>query len=217
VWSRGHSIENYFFDLETFSNAVRVVALTDSYPAAINLFGQIFANLLRLAAAASLASRDHGVQGLIAGSLKRDVFTVAWGAVSTVSIDIASWTPELRRRTGGNHDLAGSIVEGYLTWIGLLNEADPNFVRWICHGHTGFNAIWAAYAQCILIISGDPAEANRVLRVSDDVRLRVMADAWARRAFGDKIEHPREVLEMLGIIDLDTPRSHSLTAPGPTN
>jgi hypothetical protein len=198
VWSRGHSIENYLFDLVTFSNAVKAVSFTDSYPEAIEIFGQIFGGVLRVAAAASLAGRDHEVQGLVAGSLKSDVIIVDTG---TVSINIASWTTELERRTGGNRDLAQSIVEAYSTWIGLLTDADPNFVRWICHGHTGFNAIWVAYSQCILVASRDPAEANRVLRVSDDVRLAVMADEWASRTFVDQIEYPREILQMLGIID----------------
>jgi hypothetical protein len=198
VWSRGHSIENYFFDLDTFSDAVQAVALTDSYVAAVELYTQVFLDLLRMSAAVSLAGRDHGVQGLVAGSLKQAVIVLDGG---TVSLDIASWVTELLRSTKGNQALVESITASYATWDESLIVAAPDFLRWLCHGRVGLNAMWTAYSRCVLEVSGDEREANSVLQAGDDVRLRVMTNAWARRSFIDQIEHPRVVLEMLGMVD----------------
>ncbi len=197
VWSRGHSIENYFFDPEMFTVAIRSAAFSESFPDACDLYVRHFVSLLRVCCAASLAGLEHDAQGLVAGSLGCDAISVRNDAVS---IEIENWKKNLQARSDGDAHLVLQIISSFSRWEQKLSVAGPEFLRWVCHGHLGFETLWKAYACCLSDVSTNPTEASGPLQISETTRQNLLADVWSKRAFEGLVDFPRVVLEHLGLV-----------------
>ncbi len=194
VWSRGHSTENYFFDAGTLVLAFRAIAATESFAEAVVLFEEVFADLVRLSSAMSLAARDTQRLGLVSGTIDRTIISIT---DRSVSIDTTAWHRNLMRQTANNGSVSRAVISSYASWEQRLRGADADFLRWTCHGHVGFASLWAGYSRCVLEVSANEVEANRVFRAPADARQDVTADAWARRVITGHADYPREVLAML--------------------
>src|SRR3990170_3818043 len=58
VWSRGHSVENYYFNFEMLNAALEIYSPPDYMDEALSLLKRNLENVIRYACAASMAGRD---------------------------------------------------------------------------------------------------------------------------------------------------------------
>jgi hypothetical protein len=194
VWSRGHSIENYFFDYVIMHHTIRSVAMTEQYDAAIRVLEARFDTLIRLACAIALAGKEHNRLTMLPATIDSDTITF-----SEFSVDVAegTWLNRLTRH-GCDEGLAQAIIQSHRTWHGALADVPPATIRWLCHGHVGFRVIWAAYGLCIRHSGGDDSEVARTRRAPDLTWFDVSAHAWAQRATTGTVDWPEAVLTILG-------------------
>jgi hypothetical protein len=206
VWSRGHSIENYYFDFDTLRQPLRTFSVIDYFRDVFELFERIFEQTIRLACAASLAGDELQRLKPIKSSADRDIFDIAFsGSEVTLTIKLNAWKACLLNKQRLSEGTADGILEHFRLWYDRVKEADFRIVRWMCHGHIGLAFIWAAYSRCVCEVcqragrSNPETEARRILKAEESVRFNTCAEVWARRALGNQSEYPVEVLKLLGL------------------
>jgi hypothetical protein len=201
IWSRGHSIENYYFEFTVLRGPLRDFTTTSHFSDALDLFEQNLEQILKLACAASLA-------GLELGQLEKVKCSITWELLqfdtSKLSIITSNWLSNLTRGKLSN-EAAQRLISSFQLWLEKLSEVDFSILRWLCHGHIGTAFIWAAYARCVLEVSQrsggrDPLnEARNVLKAEETVRCNGCASAWAKYAQRKSCEYPKEIFAYLDV------------------
>ena len=207
VWSRGHSIENYYFDFGTLRNPLRAFSVTHYFSDALSLFEVVFEQAIRLACAASLAGHELGKLRVIKGSVDQGCFQLQSAKGEALAMDLSSWKNSLVKRHCLSTEGAEELIERFQFWDVIVQQSNFCVVRWMCHGHIGLAFIWSAYSYCLLEACRREgcdeleaqAEARRVLQASEGVRFNACAEIWVRRALGNHCCYPVEVLELLEV------------------
>jgi len=207
VWSRGHSIENYYFEFDILRSSLRTFSVTDKFCNALSLFEAVFEQAIRLACAASLAGEELQQLKLVKASVRQEIFQLRNDTNVTVALDPAKWKENLTRYHRVSLDIAEKLTERFQFWSERVDESDFCAVRWMCHGHIGLAFIWAVYSRCVLESCQQKgyskqeaaAEAQRVLKAEESVRFNACAELWVRKALGDHCSYPAEVFRLLDI------------------
>jgi hypothetical protein len=207
VWSRGHSVENYYFDLASLQGPLRAFSRSHRFGEALALFQVICESVIRFACAASLAGLELNMITVLRRSLH-------WRLVdlgpSGASIRTEEWKESLRRNQKLTEEMARLVIERYESWVRRVEAADFGIIRWLCHGHVGLSCIWAAYARCVYETCEHTEdqdrgrEAQHVLAADEDVRFNVCLQAWAGGASTSAPDCPSIVFDLLGL----SPPSH---------
>mgnify|MGYP006295611663 CR=1 FL=1 len=207
IWSRGHSIENYYFDFDTLRSPLREFSVIDRFRDALALFKAVFATTIRLACAASLAGDEIGMLSLVKGSVGRDVLEVDNSEEPLLTLNLGAWRSNLMARLKASEGIAERLTDRFQYWCARVEEADFHVVRWMCHGHIGLAFIWAVYSRCVLEVcqrhgrreTDAEADARRVLKAEESVRFNACAARWVERSLGDHCSFPIQVFELLGL------------------
>ncbi|AFY44839.1 DUF4435 domain-containing protein [Nostoc sp. PCC 7107] len=226
IWSRGHSIENYLFDSTILHQPLRILSDGKLFDDAIKIFEDNFYLTIRLASAVSIAFKEcekiQALEKIIDWELI-DIDT------SNVNLRIVDWREKMYKR--GEQDQRGrtirkfsneeieQIINSYQMWYQKIenDNVDESILRWICHGHIGFQVILEVYCSCVHYcvlnreinnelnktkdINKVYREANHKIHKSgkDDI-WEQFANWWAHKAVRNECLYPLEVLEKLGII-----------------
>jgi hypothetical protein len=199
IWTRGHSIENYYFDFSILRKPLRDNSVTPYFDDALELFEQNLERVIVLACALSLASNECGMVQHVKGSID---WTVLEFDASGIVINTSNWLRLLNRKKMRKGDVS-YLIETFQKWLGKVAVANFNVVRWLCHGHIGIKVIWAAYAKCVFEVchkagSENPhTEAINVLKANETVRCNGCASEWAQQAFNKGCEYPKEIFSLL--------------------
>jgi len=215
VWSRGHSIENYFFDFSVLRESLRDLSDTEWFSEALDLFEKLIESTMRLACAASLTGNEignHGNFNLIKKSINWEIMEVS---DSRVMIFLDKWEKSIRDKKT-NPNLAQKIVARYQYWLKIIDSVNLQDIKWICHGHIGIAVIWSVYTSCVYntcyrYISGitqeekhkiAQREAAKIQSIGESNRTHSCASWWVRKAIVNDCDYPIDVLMMLGIIEV---------------
>jgi hypothetical protein len=149
IWTRGHSIENYFFDLDIFTSILGTFHKIPHIVEASALFSNNFQNILWYACAISLAGYKSGA--ITELKQKQDgqygLFTFSH---SELGFNDKLWLEELKKNSFFSPQKISKLSEYYKKYIQKGFMTDDEVVRWMCHGHIGFNFLLAAFGACIL-------------------------------------------------------------------
>lgn len=201
IWSRGHSIENYYFDLSILRRPLRTFATTTYFDSALDLFEQLFVPTMQIACAAGLTGYEQSVLNPIKASFDWTVLEID---ANSVKINVDKWQQSLRRLKIQENTI-GSIVSSYHQWLERTTKADFTVVKRACHGHIGLSVIWSAYAKCVHEVcaitgtSHSQNEARNVLKAEESVRFNACAENWITHVCQNNSEYPVEILQLLGI------------------
>ena len=172
VWSRGHSIENYYFDFDTLLEPLRMYSATDRYEEALGLYKSIFESALRLAATVSLVGRMLGCLTLIRRSIDWKTLEIAG---KSIAINIDVWSRVLMRGIKCTEERAEEIISTYESVSAQVLDTEETVVRWVCHGHIELAILWAAYARCIYEVTDhDEGITTRVMSAEEDGKFASM-------------------------------------------
>jgi hypothetical protein len=202
IWSRGHSIENYFFDFLILRNSFRDLVVIDYFAQSLEIFEKIMEQTIEIACAVSLAAKELG-------KLQRIENIISWQTIQLtdekIEIVIGTWQKKLSVEYGFTKEETRSFIEKYTAWHQIVKLADFQVVRWLCHGHIGMKFIWAAYSCCVYHICsnglhGSPTtEVSRVDKIDKYTRTHVCASWWAREAISSRCDYPTEIIQLLGL------------------
>lgn len=136
VRSRGHSIENYLFEFKTFKKPLSLFSTTPYAHQALQQFQHIFDAVLRYACAVSLAAAKLQV-------IQRINATMEWRfiEISTASVRFRfdRWAKKLVDNRGFSNTQIATLKHYYDAYYRLAEQSTVEIVRWICHGHLGFD------------------------------------------------------------------------------
>src|SRR2546421_1849640 len=199
IWSRGHSLENYYFDFSSLRRPLRHFSMTPHFDDALDLFEQNFEQIIRLACSVGLAGMKCGMLQYVKRSID---WTVLEFNTLDLTINTANWRRILNQKRIKSEDV-NTIIETFQKLLEKLLITNFNVVRWICHGHIGITVIWAAYARCVFEVcqrlgNEDPrSEAINVIRANETVRCNGCASEWAQQALNKSCEYPAEIFNLL--------------------
>lgn len=182
IWSRGHSIENYFFEIATLKEAFNNYVVSSFYQEAFEIFESKFDHTLRIACALSLAGLSQELVQPIARSLDWHCIDIT---STSLKIDLEKWRDILEKKFKLDRDRIQTLFNKFETYLNMTQQCDLETSRWLCHGHIGFNFMFVVYGKCLSITAlSDPRknhteEAEKVNK-SKDTRFRTVANAWIR-------------------------------------
>ena len=204
VWSRGHSIENYYFDIASLRKSFELSSpIQIAYVrAALNLFEDIFESILLVSCAISLAARDteylsKSNKGLIKQCMDWKNLYIN---EKRIYINSDKWKKILL-----DTEKSEKFLQKYDYWQQRIAALDWNTLRWLCHGHIGFTMFWAAYLRCLYETCAEREEENngskmvsQVQKFKEDTRFHFCSINWAENVLASEITYPQVVLEKLG-------------------
>ena len=208
VWSRGHSVENYYFEFETVRNPLRAFSVTDEFVAALDLFSSYFDQTIRTACAASLTGFELKKLPIVESSVSREILEFNHNSKGKLVINPDVWSEILTKKIKITASMAKQIVDSFYQWKNIVDKSDFSVVRWICHGHIGLVFIWAAYSRCVFEVCyrkenkshrEAEKEAQRVLMADESVRFNACAEHWVLHGLGSHCCYPAEVFKLLGL------------------
>lgn len=201
VWSRGHSVENYFFDFSILRDPLRDLSATECFDEALTLLARVIESAIRLACAASLTGKEFGKLKLIKNSVSWKLLEVTQAGI-TLLLD--SWEQYLVEDQHLPLKDAQKLIHRYQYWSKKIETVDFRLIRWMCHGHIGIAFIWAAYSRCVYNVCPrggqrkPEAEVASVQGIREGNRFHACASWWARKAMRNQCDYPIEVLKLLG-------------------
>lgn len=193
VWSRGHSVENYFLDAEILHKPFRDVS-DEIFSKAYHIFRQNVENYMRTATTITLTALELHY-------LNKIVYSLDWNTIGLngeVNLDV--WETRLSELSYAS-DKINQIIACYKKWADFLRSANDEIIKWFCHGHIGFYIIWRAFARCTYESIDDHNDrerlARKVFKYTDEDRFKMCATSWASSAQQGTAQYPTEIFLLL--------------------
>jgi hypothetical protein len=191
-WTRGHSIENYFFTEASISEFMSL-----QFPHVFSLackaaVSRALPTIVNWCCAVSLAARELAFISRCQGIAE----PAHWrGPDPAVSYDVATFCASANAR-GANvaPQAASALVRSYLAIVG---RADPSTKRWVTHGHIGFEMLWAGIARIVEPWCQSSEDRDQIAFGFGDLKIRVAAQEWVRGVEEGQEEPPSELIEWL--------------------
>lgn len=175
--TKGHSIENYFFDLDIcrefiarrYSDVVEAGLLSRLDDSFVRILAFAFAYSVVLA--------------------RRQLVSKSASLISPLDIDVRGGVFQLlptlvvglRARGAAECSVEGLVeeVDEVQRRVATIGDA-AQLSRWKCHGHLGDEAIWGCVGRLAISEGVSPEDANGIASGYKDERVRSAADALAK-------------------------------------
>lgn len=198
VWTRGHSLENYFFDVQIIKKSIHILS-SANHTRALQLFEEHLEQLLEIACAVSLGTLQIGNSYQIEGIFDRIENSLSENIISFqesgVSLDLTTWLPVASQRLN-NPMAANDLLDSYVNWLSRIQSSPKETIRWLCHGHIGMTFISYFYNQCLIRLSPNSSKNQKdLLNTNNDLKFAALAHSWANLALTIGVEHPKELLD----------------------
>jgi len=207
-WSRGHSIENYFFEVSIFNELFLDLLNIPWIDQVILKFKDVFDEVIRLACAVGLAAHKLQRSDLVRRYTNLEHLKIDG---NTVTIDLQNWKNHLINK-GEPISSVEELVAKYMAYSEKLASVDLTIAKWLCDGHLGLSFILFTFCCCIkeVYLSVIGSEELDVKNFIDSIlgvkkrRFYLCANWWARKVREQKCEYPKELFMHLGILDEST-------------
>jgi hypothetical protein len=182
IWSRGHSIENYFFEISTLKEAFNNYLVSSFYQEAFEIFESKFNHTLRIACALSLAGLSENLLKPIARSLDWECIDIT---STSLKINLEEWSDILNKKFNLDQLRIRNLFNKFETYLNRTDQCDIETSRWLSHGHIGFNFMFVVYSKCLFIATSsdqrkNPREEADKVKKNKDTRFPTVANAWIR-------------------------------------
>lgn len=196
-WSRGHSVENYYFEAEILRYAFQDICGEEFQKANI-LFRKNIKSYMQIACALGLVSLKFNYV-----SRARIIASFGWNIISSSGdLDIEAWKLALSRYSGLSDEDTEEITNFYQEMLSLTKQAESDIVRWLCHGHLGFDFLWHAFSSCIYeACDGDETARRKAvhffIRHQNTIGFKLCVRSLAKAAIRGFAEYPSKIIDRL--------------------
>ncbi len=112
------------------------------------------------------------------------------------------WIQRLNGR-GVTPTQARDIETHYSAYTEQVSRASLSLIRWICHGHIGFDFLRALYERCVIDScpsTHDKAkELSGISWVAKDKMLHSFINSWVKKSLQNQCEYPIAIFELLSV------------------
>jgi hypothetical protein len=200
VWSRGHSIENYFFTHQIVKESLLDLCYTDSFDKAIVRFMNCFEDTIRIACALGLTGHQMRKSEVIRNSICSDLIHFEG---TRLVFKINNWKELLVSRQQSESE---NIVYCFENWLNRLESINLETLQWLCDGHSGLFFVLDVYHRCVYTDTANSdnrkKEADKIYQAAKDIGkgtglFHKLARCFNRNALDDRCIYPQEVLRLL--------------------
>lgn len=211
IWSRGHSIENYFFEKLSMKRWIRSLIEQEWFEDIISSINAFFESALIHACAISLAVREVSFVERIEGLTEKVDSSIDYRLIfidsSTLSLNYEEWAQRLLDWQKLPPEVVEAVIAQTKNWIERLNGGDPETYRWLCRGHTGMKFLSAWLESCTSYADPSSISHRREVpkkhlgqsNVKESKRFISFTDIWIQRALKNECVHPIGELRALGL------------------
>jgi len=200
VLSRGHSIENYIFDFSILYEVLEYLSTTAYANHAIKLFKESFQSALRIACSIGLAATKAQVLSKTSSTIDYKLLEIT--STGEVIFKVDDWVKKLIGR-GISAAQAQNIGLHYITYSNQVSRASISLVRWICHGHIGYDFLRALYERCVFDSCPSPQDKAKELSgiswVAKEKLLYSFVNSWTKKSLQNQYEYPIAIFELLRV------------------
>lgn len=199
VWTRGHSIENYFFELEYVQDFLRYRFCDRLSSDMIDSLRPYWSQIVSQAAAYTVAARDMNALNRMSDALVVD----SWALPTPGTIELVpSKVEDAALRRGLAAAEAAQLIALFQQLVGAARACcDAECCRWVAHGHLGDEAIWVAVGRVLLDKGADPGTVNDIAHGRGDEKAYYRADRWAHlhRGAAGGVTTPEPLWRAVGV------------------
>ncbi|GAA5527641.1 DUF4435 domain-containing protein [Herpetosiphon gulosus] len=195
IWSRGHSIENYLFNIRILKSVFQDITDTRyRYDASIK-FNKIFASILVNVCILSFVCCESDNIDRTSNQITFNCFNIS---DDKISFNMEIFVENLRNN-GFSIENIQKIKDSFDKYQNIVHNTDPSVLRWICHGHVGINLLWVIFAQCVynVCLESPQTEANKALMPKKDLRFKQSISTWITYYLQDQEEFPVDVVNFI--------------------
>lgn len=206
IWTRGHSLENYFLNRLIIKDVFEELSESEVFYKAIVQFEKVFDDALKWSAALSLAARELKViQKCDKYFLDNRYWEFLGFCKNKVNLDREEWMKIVVEEDKFEQSEVEDLFSGIYKFSEIIS-GKKNIHKWICHGHLGIKFIWLVYLKCFSDqLSTDDRQdnkksnksLNKLKKMDVKRRTHVLQTTWARHSSNQACVYPREVIEML--------------------
>jgi hypothetical protein len=200
VRSRGHSIENYLFETACLCESLELISTITYAGKAIKLFESVFESAIYSACIIGLAAAKSNL-------LKKIQSTISWELIElgrrSVIFLLEDWLQKLASERNLSPEEIKNLSANYEVYSNYVSRASFSVIRWLCHGHTGYDFLRETYIKCVREAcpqNKDPnKEISNVNWMKKDRMFEQLTNFWVKTALDKSGEYPREVFELLDL------------------
>jgi hypothetical protein len=200
-WTRGHSIENYFSDLEYV-----IACLEQHYPEHLpagytQIISKAFPSILRSTASITLALEPNNAAAQPSDRLAR-VSSIkrldSWHVLSdgSVKVNTAALESVLVDRGFTQAD-ATAFSQRQAAFMSILQRKHLDISKWICHGHLADSHLWSALGALLQHNNMELKYATKIAWGNKEAQGRTAIDKWSNASVEGRGEHPAALINWL--------------------
>lgn len=200
--SRGHSIENYIFDIHLLCETLEILSMTAYTRKAIGLFKETFEPSLRIACSLGLVASKAQILSRIKSVIDYDLIQIT--SNNQVIFNLDDWLAKVGERNITDEKIQ-TIKNDYEIYKEQVSKASFSLVRWMCHGHIGYDFLRALYIRCL--VESCPSENDKqkelsgITWVAKDKMLYAFINSWVKKIEQNQYEeYPRCIFELLNLV-----------------
>ena len=194
-WTRGHSVENYFFDTSIVLRYLEQLYpehLPANYKQSIE---SVMDDLTRYAASLSLAAKELNLISRVSALFSTEHWTIVPGMKISINEDILKQSVCQR---GVEEKQAGLYIERFRKFHEISGCTQMEPCRWIAHGHIGSSVIWSGVAATLAHCG--MKERSLVGKISQgdwEHKHRLGADIWSKATATGTATSPLQLVEWM--------------------
>ena len=200
VLSRGHSIENYIFDFSILYEVLEYLSTTAYASQAVELFKESFQSTLRIACSVGLAATKAQVLSKTSSTVDYKLLEI--NSAGEIIFKVDDWVQKLVSR-GISTTQAQDIGLHYTTYSDQVSRASISLVRWICHGHIGYDFLRALYERCVFdscpSTQDKAKELSGISWVAKEKLFYSFVNSWIKKSLQNQYEYPLTIFELLSV------------------
>lgn len=185
LWTRGHSIENYFFDLNILRNSFRAITKCHNFNKAFEIFEHNFFFLLDLISSISIAftSRPEFIKHTIA-LIDYDIFSITTKGIAINKLSFVNRLTKKNISKKAAEEFYQDIQDNLL----VANNSNSKVLRWFIHSHLTIRMFRTFFAKCLFEIhhkSNDASTCKKYiqtnyLKTGEENFAIILAHEWVK-------------------------------------
>lgn len=201
LFSRGHSIENYWFETSILGLTLEGQSTIPFSDQVLLMYGEIFQEALYQACSLGLAASELQILGRLDKSFKWIFFELK--SKNELYFLLEDWIFHVKENRNISDELARSLEEKFIFYLEKLRRSENFLPRWLCHGHIGIDFLYAVYCACLLNVASqaenqDKSPISHIEWVGRDALFYLLIKSWAKKALNGDCEYPEEIASFLG-------------------